>query len=138
MNSSHPLSAARIDRILAVLTVKAMNAHDISAKIHLSIRWTYTYLTHLHKEGKIHIEAWEKRPAGNTYPVPKYRAGAGVDAQKPKPLTAKQKGELLRKRINADPERRDSFLARNRALKRKVTRMDLVAALFGAPAAASQ
>ena len=90
-------------------------------------------LRYMHGERRVHISRWEYREAGNAYPVAVYAAGGGRDAIKPLATTSQQKAALARRRRNADPDKRDLFLSRVRALRRlqRPPVDPLVAVFFG-------
>lgn len=131
MSPHHPLTIRRFTMIEQALSVGTMHIHDIAEAVHISKRRATDYASYLHTARRIHIARWVYRKAGNEYPVPVYAIGPGRDAAKPKPTTSQQKGALARKRRNADPDKRDLHLSRNRARKRKIVADPLVAALFG-------
>ena len=133
MNPSHPLTVRRLEAIQQALRKGDMNLHEIADTVFMSMRWVRDYITYLHEEQKaVHIADWIYRKGGrHEYPVAVFRFGPGRDKKKPPPTTAQQKGVLLRKRRNADPDRRDVYLARDRARKRKIVADQLVSALFG-------
>lgn len=133
MNPAHPLTVRRLAAIQQALREQDLNLHEIADKVFMSWRWAREYVTYLHEEQKvIHIVNWICRKGGShEYPVAVYRFGPGRDKKKPAAQTPREKAALLRKRRNADEDRRDVFLSRDRARKRKIKPDPLVGALFG-------
>ena len=130
MNPDHPISKYRLERIKEAIKDRAMNKHEIGALIGLSPRWVPPYMTYLCEKNEAHIEGWP--PYGeHAYPVAAYRGGPGKNAPAPPSVTPNQRKANYRRRVLADPERRDLFRSKDRARKRKPKRMDVVAAFFG-------
>ena len=131
MNPNHPLTIRRMEAIEKALRGRELNRHEIASEIHLSVRWVADYINHLHIDGKIHVCAWTTQAHEKAYPIQLYRWGAGKDARKPKPLSAKFKSAKARFKRDSDPEKRDRFLSLNR-LRSRPPRVDpMVSALFG-------
>jgi|GEM_PF-4958780 len=115
---THPLAARRIAMILAALEAGPLTVHALSVKVSLHYDRTREYVFDLAAQHLVHIKAWKPLPTGRQHPVAVYVLGAGKDAKKPKRMTGAQRQAAMRKRIFADQERRELYLARGRAMKR--------------------
>jgi hypothetical protein len=108
----------RLERIQAVLAGKLLAPAEIALAVHISKRWAYPYINHLHGQGLVHIASWRVNYNGGDF-SPLFAGGPGEDAPKPEGKDILTKAREARARINADPDRRDVYLARKRALARK-------------------
>lgn len=119
----------KVELILKTLRIGKTRI-ELESFINLDKRTLISYLAHLHATGQIHIAAWT-RDGEHFYPRPIYKAGAGVDAPKPGPLTETEKQKRAWARLKADPERYISHLYKQRK-NRFTPRPDIAAAwLFG-------
>jgi hypothetical protein len=88
MNPAHPLAARRIERIRKLLEQKSMTTHETAAAIHLCLRWTISYLKHLHTSREIFVERWVPKCDEFQRLIPSYRLGNKPDA--PRSVAAQQ------------------------------------------------
>ena len=116
----------RRDRVIELITAKAMTSAELSKVIHCGLRGTQIIITKLRKDGLIHIQGYRRQRAGI---AAMWRYGIGVDAIKPPPVPC---AERSRKSREAQGVEEHAFaLARQRAKKWKIKRDPLVAAFFG-------
>jgi len=116
----------RRDRVIELITAKAMTSVELSKVIHCGLRGTQIIITKLRKAGLIHIQGYRRQKAGI---AAMWRYGIGVDATKPPPFVSTERSRKFR---NGQGVEEHAFaLARQRAKKRKIKRDPLVAAFFG-------
>ena len=111
-------SKVKIEKILALLKQKAMNIQQLCDAIHIVDRSMRDYLNYLHDTKQIYYSTYKYEKVGNrVMPNRYYKAGRYKDAKKPPPLSAKVRCQLKRDRLNEDPEKKEFYLARRRALR---------------------
>lgn len=115
---------ARIKLMLDAIATRSMTADELTALTGIIKRSTTCYITHLKKTHKLHVSDWiykvtEKR---NTA-IPLYRAGFGVDAPRPRALTAQQKGKRARDKLKTDDAAMRRALAARKRYRRKQQRI---------------
>jgi hypothetical protein len=120
------MKSIRLPRIIDLLTLNALTAHEVAAKVYCTQRSAQILISRLRKSGLVYISNW--RRIGNV-PVAVYSYGIGSDATRPKPLTAKEK--LARWKAKESLDDNAFRMARQRAKKWKIKRDPLVAAFYG-------
>jgi hypothetical protein len=116
----------RRDRVIELITAKAMTSVELSKVIHCGLRGTQIIITKLRKAGLIHIQGYRRQKAGI---AAMWRYGIGVDATKPPPVPCAERSRKCRD--GQGVEEHAFALARQRAKKWKIKRDPLVAAFFG-------
>lgn len=109
-----PRAQLRLDRIREVFKTKRLTALQLAAEIHISKRWVHPYIAQLHSAGEIHICEWLVHEGGGDLSAV-YAGGPGRDVPKPAGRDGVTKAREYRARINADPDKRDVYLAKKRA-----------------------
>jgi hypothetical protein len=109
-----PQAAMRLDRIREVLRSQQLTAAQLAAEIHISKRWVHPYIAHLHAAGEIHVCRWKVHSGGGDLSAV-FTGGPGRDAVRPPARDEATKAREYRARVNADPDRRDAYLAKKRA-----------------------
>ncbi len=115
---THPAAKRRIAAILLALASGPLNTSQVAGRIALCAARTHDYMTELVSAGLIHIARWAPRSTGRQHPIEIYKLGAGRNARKPTRQTGAQRQAAMRKRVNADQDRRDLALDRQRTWKR--------------------
>ncbi len=111
-----PAAVAKINKILALLSEKAMNIQQLCEEVHTVNRTMREYLNYLHDNKKIYYSTYKYEKVGNRImPSRYYKAGSYRDAKKPAPLPPKKRSQLARDRMNLDEEKKEFFLAKRRA-----------------------
>lgn len=120
-------SVAKINKILTILSDKALCRHEISKEIHVNYRHTKNYIDYLLAEKKIYISAWRLENKGErTMYWPYYRTGDKKSKPKPANLTQSEKSKRYRKKLSKDEDRLER-INRNRRLKRVTIKPDWTA-----------
>lgn len=113
-----PASKIKIEKILALLKEKPMNLQQLCEAVHTVDRTMRTYLNYLHDTKQIYYSTYKYEKVGNRImPNRYYKAGKYKDAKKPPPLPDIVRNRLKRERLNNDPEKKEFYLARRRALR---------------------
>lgn len=113
-----PAAKIKIEKILALLKERPMNLQQLCDAVHLVSRAMRDYLNYLHDTKQIYYSTYKYEKIGNrVMPNRYYRAGNHRDAKKPDPLSGKERNRLKRQRLNEDPEKKEFYLARRRALR---------------------
>lgn len=120
------MKSTRLPRIIDLLTLNAMTAHEVAAKVYCTQRSAQILIARLRKSGLVYISEW--RRIGNV-PVAVYSYGIGSDATRPKPLTPRER--LVKWRAKESLDDHAFRMARERAKKWKIKRDPLVAAFYG-------
>ncbi len=111
-----PAAVAKINKILALLSEKAMNLQQLCDEVHAVNRTMRMYLNYLHDNKQIYYSTYKYEKVGNrVMPNRYYKAGIHKDAKKPPPLPTKKRSQLARDRMNQDEEKKEFFLAKRRA-----------------------
>lgn len=110
----------KINRIFEILNTGDYTAQEMAPLVPISKRWCVDYLKHLAECGNVHISGWRMEVEGiKRYPRAIYRLGPGQPAQKPTPLTSKQKSIRRRAKKKHDDEFFFSERSKNRLRKFK-------------------
>lgn len=104
MTFKRQASAAKIERVLQACKL-GRTRQELEIILGLTRRTTLSYLIYLHDTQQLHISGWTREGIGQFYPVPIYKTGAGVDADKPGPLTETEKQKRAWAKLKADPVR---------------------------------
>ena len=113
-----PAAKIKIDKILALLKEKPMNLQQLCDSVHAVPRTMRIYMNYLHDTKQIYYTCYKYEKVGEkVLSVRYYKAGNHKDAKKPPALTGKQRCKLKRDRLNEDPEKKEFYLARRRALR---------------------
>lgn len=117
MKFNTELSFRRIEQIQHLLRRNDCTVHEIADGVHMVKRWAVAYVTHLHKEKKIHISEWRRiaRSNGSGYSIPVYCWGKAKDAKKPRPTTAAERSKKYRSTSDSYIEVRERECAKKRA-----------------------
>ena len=111
-------SKVKVEKILTLLKQKAMNIQQLCNAVHIVDRSMRTYLNYLHDTKQIYYSTYKYEKVGaRVMPNRYYKAGKHKDAVKPLPLSNKVRNKLKRERLNEDPEKKEFYLARRRALR---------------------
>ena len=111
-------SQVKINKILALLKEKPMTLQQLCDSVHLVNRAMRDYLNYLHDTKQIYYSTYKYEKVGDkVMPTRYYKAGRYKDAVKPPPLSAKVRSKLKRDRLAEDPEKKEFYLARRRALR---------------------
>lgn len=120
------MKSIRLPRIIDLLTRQPCTAQDVAATVYCTERSAQILIARLRKSGLVYVAEWRR---SGTVLAAAYSYGIGTDAQKPKPMTSKERLERWRAKESLDDH---AFrMARERAKKWKIKRDPLVAALFG-------
>lgn len=111
MTFTRKASRAKVDQVLQACKL-GRTRQELEIILGLSRRTTLSYLLHLHDSGQLHISGWTREGIGQFYPVPIYKTGAGVDVQKPPPLSETEKQKRAWAKLKADPVRYAKHRAR--------------------------
>lgn len=110
------LSLRRIEQIQKFLRSVDATVQEIADNIHMTKRWTYEYVNHLHDNKKIHIASYRKtvRPNKSGSWIPVYCWGEAKDAKRPRAKTMAENSKKYRN----NPDRREDLLEKNRRKRR--------------------
>lgn len=117
MTMQSPRAKLRIARLVEALGERPRTAVEASGDLFMVKATAIYYINYLRSlpewdRRRVYVCGWQ-RGAGNISPI--YALGSKKDAPKPPRLTGKQKYAKARKRLVADMERYDQWLAKRRA-----------------------
>jgi hypothetical protein len=129
-------SKLRRERIRELLSVKSMSAQQLADAVFLHIRSVRLYIKALRAERTVYIKYWEpyREPAREPTAFYGWSDNPTPDAEPPAILSQAEHSRLFRVKVNADPERRDRYIALRKARRLPIVRDYLVSALFGGAA----
>lgn len=114
-------SVAKINKILSLLSNKALCRHEIANEIHVNHRHTKNYLDYLLAENKIYVSKWCLENKGDrTMFWPYYRTGDKKSKKKPANLNASQKSKRYRQKLSKDDDRKEIINLRRRTKRRTI------------------
>lgn len=119
MNFTKPAALTKITKIRHLLSLRAMNAHELAEALPLSKRWVIEYMKHLHSTEQAHILRWDKHISARKkrHAIDVWALGPGVDAPRPRPDTPTERRKREWKRIKDDVERHISINQRRATLR---------------------
>ncbi len=132
MNANDLRRERRCEAILAALADGPLMIQSIADAVGMCYERTRDYLLTMSAAGEIHLVRWKPAPTGRQHPQPIFKVGKGKNARKPKRKTSAERQRDMRARIMANDERRDVFLAKNRAAKRVKRFLAVPNSWFGA------
>ena len=121
------MRSTRIEKLIALITKRGYTAPELAANLHYTLRAVRVIIQDLRQEGSVYVSAYKKTSENGWSGV--YRYGIGVDAEKPTPVSMKDRVNKHRERETI--EEKEFRLARERSKHWKVKRDPLVAAFYG-------
>jgi hypothetical protein len=124
---SSQASISKINKLLDVLSKKALCRDEISKEIHVNYRHAKNYINHLLAEKKIYVSEWKLENQGErTMFWPYYRTGNRKSKPRPANLSPSERCKRYRKKLETDDIRKDR-LNKKRRLKRLIIKPDWTA-----------
>jgi len=99
-------SIARLERLRDLLDAKTLTVEQAANATHIDQRWAREYLNHLVSIGDAHIcgHILDIESSKRRYPRAIYAYGPGQAAQRPTPLTLRQRQKRREALVRKDPE----------------------------------
>ena len=121
------MRSTRIEKLIALITKRGYTAPELAANLHYTLRAVRVIIQDLRAEGSVYVSAYKKTSENGWSGV--YRYGIGVDAEKPTPVSMKDRVNKHRERETI--EEKEFRLARERSKHWKIKRDPLTAAFYG-------